>query len=136
METLDGQRGSSVKLKNQLLRREINLRSKEGEKLNDFDIEYAQKAIAHQVMMNVATKFNIMRVRMKLSYTSYDKGMTIVELWIKQILKSMKFMQTSGQIEVNTNVNKMRKIYEMIIDPSTSTCMQTLVEQYINDRDS
>lgn len=92
LESLDGQRGTSINMKNHLLQREIKMRMKEGEKLSQFDIEYAQRAIAHNVMNQAATKYSVMRFRMKMSYICYDRGMTIVELWIKQILKTLKFL--------------------------------------------
>ena len=72
------------------------MRTESGEDLTQEDVEYAKQVIAHQVMLQVAAKYNIMRVRMKLSYISYDKGMTIVELWLKQIVKTFRFLQLSG----------------------------------------
>ena len=51
--------------------------------------------IAHETMENVYLKYSMMRVRLKISYYTYLKGLTLTELWMTQIMKSFKYLSES-----------------------------------------
>lgn len=59
------------------------------------------------MMRKVFLKYNLQRVRMKISFSALKKLHTIDEHWLRQIVSSFKFLRESGQIKVENN-----KIYE------------------------
>ena len=48
-------------------------------------------------MRKIFTKYQIMRVRMKISFDAFLKNETVLELWLKTIFKSVKFFIASKQ---------------------------------------
>ena len=49
-----------------------------------------------KVMRKVFTKYQMMRVRMKISFHAFIKNDIILEHWLKTIEKSIKFLIGSG----------------------------------------
>ena len=49
-------------------------------------------------MRKVFTKYQMMRVRMKISFHAFIKNETILEHWLKTIERSIKFLIGSGQL--------------------------------------
>lgn len=43
------------------------------------------------LLRRVAIKFNIMRVRLKISFMAFLKNQTVLEFWLNAIMKSLKF---------------------------------------------
>ena len=49
-------------------------------------------------MSKTFSKYQMMRVRMKISFHAFIKNETISELWLKTIGRSIKFLIGSGQL--------------------------------------
>ena len=86
LETLDGHRGSATTLIND--KKKAIIRSQLGQESEDCckrvftELEIDQN-VRHQVMMKTFTKYQIMRAKMKISYSALMKMETIAEHWLK-----------------------------------------------------
>lgn len=89
LETVDGTRGSAIELKNIILKKTMKKLNREGKsKVDDFKIEKVRKQINHDLMMKVYMKYNIMKVRQKISFSAFIKNFTLNELWMTQLANS------------------------------------------------
>ena len=75
LDTLNGLRGSSIKLQNTLMKES---------KTNQMS------RIKNQIMMKVHKKYMILRIRYKISFIAFVKRKTITELILYQVKKSHK----------------------------------------------
>ena len=100
MDTINGYRGTATTIKNQIFRKVCRSSKKRGNKLDEENQAKIRKQIDHDLMCQMYTRYNIMRVRMKLSFSCFMKNMPLNELWMKQILLSFKFLQKTGQIPI------------------------------------
>jgi hypothetical protein len=57
----------------------------------------------HQIFRTVYLKYLIMRVRMKISYTAFEKRMTVHELMMYSIQKSFRHLMAMGAIPMVAN---------------------------------
>ena len=48
-------------------------------------------------MRKVFFKYQMMRVRMKISFHAFIKNDTVLELWLRTIVRSIKYLIGSGQ---------------------------------------
>ena len=51
-------------------------------------------------MRKVFVKYNLIRVRMKISFTALKRMHTIGEHWLRQIVSTFRFLRDSGQIKI------------------------------------
>lgn len=98
IQTINGQRLTSVNVKEQIFKRVIKNIKKRGNSIDNKKEEEIRKQIEHDIMCQVFTRYNIMRVRMKLSFSCFIKNMPLNELWMTQILNSFKYLQRTNQI--------------------------------------
>jgi len=66
-------------------------------------------------MRKIFTKYQIMRVRMKISFDAFLKNETVLELWLKTISKSVKFFIASKQkpkAQLSTKTEFLLKLEE------------------------
>ena len=83
IDTLNGIRGSSIKLQNLLMKEsKTNMQSR----------------IKNQIMMKVHKKYMILRIRYKISFIAFIKRKTVVELILYQVKKSHKALSNGGHI--------------------------------------
>ena len=67
-------------------------------KLNQFFInkrqtEKAEHAARHEVMIKVITRFNILKMKQKISYSAFMNNITIKELWLQKILETLNILK-------------------------------------------
>ena len=60
-------------------------------------------------MLKVFTKYNMMRVKQKLSFIGLMKNSTLLEIWFSQIIKSFRFLRDTGQIFKDQNLPRQEE---------------------------
>lgn len=88
-----------------------------------------KKRVAHETMENVYIRYSIMRVRLKISYQCFLKEVTLVELWMIQIMKSFKYLSESTQIPF---CSSLKSGIEVDIDEffklQVNDCLRNIIE--------
>ena len=79
LKTLNGVRGSASKLVHLIKQQKMSHLKKENS-LNLITVLNAEKEANHFVMMKSITKFNILRFKMKLSYSAFEGNVIFKEL--------------------------------------------------------
>lgn len=100
MQTLDGQRGSAVKILEELRKQNVNSYKRE-HKRTEISKSREQQYIQineSSILKKVCLKYTILRVRHKISYCAFLKKKTIPELLIEQILSTYQHLQKSNVI--------------------------------------
>lgn len=64
-------------------------------------------------MNKVFTKYQLMRVRMKISFHAFIKNETILEIWLKTMERSIRFLMGSGQISKNQGTPKTQMLQNL-----------------------
>lgn len=90
LKTLDGKRGTA----DFLIKKYVKDRF--AEKDNVLTERECKRIIRHKLMESVFQKYNLIRVRQKISFSGLIKKQTMVELWLKQIMCSFTFLQQSN----------------------------------------
>ena len=93
--TINGVRGTAIPVREILYKKEMKAMSKQG-RLNGYKKMRIQKRLDFTLMKKTFTQYQMMRVRMKISFHAFIKNETILELWLKTIERSMKFLTGSG----------------------------------------
>lgn len=89
LKTLDGKRGSAEKFINDSVKEMMS------NETNNWSKYECERRVRHQLMESVFVKYNLMRVRQKISFSGLIKKLTMVELWLKQIMCSFTFLVQS-----------------------------------------
>jgi hypothetical protein len=84
MNTIDGRRGSSLPLQ--------GVKSK-----------LETKIVKHHLMMAAMSKYNILRIRMKISYHAFLKKHTISEHIMRQVVRSHECLLKENSIPIYDN---------------------------------
>ena len=79
-------------------------------------------------MRKVFMKFNLMRVRQKLSYFTLVRNMTLSELWLTHIKISFEFLTKSNQIPYGQFDKEEEEIFEAIPKMQLTDSLKRLVE--------
>lgn len=122
LETVDGRRGTVLPL---LSKAKANYR-KQDKKMSE---KYMDKLLRHQLMLKVYTKYNMMRVKQKLSFIGLMKNSTLLEIWFSQIVKSFRFLRDTGQILRDYNLPKDEEnLYQEILLGEIKYCLKLLIQ--------
>ena len=76
-------------------------------KIDEINYQKEQLNLDLQFMRSIFRGYQIQRVRQKLSFHAFMKNETIIELWLKQIKKSFKFLKETNQIEANKDIDEL-----------------------------
>lgn len=80
-------------------------------------------------MLKVFTKYNMMRVKQKLSFMGLLKNATMLELWFAQIIKSFRFLRDTGQILQDQNLPRDEEnLYQEILLGEIKYCLKLLIQ--------
>jgi hypothetical protein len=88
----------------------------------------------YMVYKKVCLKFSIMKIRMKISYMAFEKGMTIIELIMRSIMISYKGLVHNGIIKEDPEkVKKQNIIFDDLVNNRVGTlrkfCFWNLTNQ-------
>lgn len=78
-------------------------------------------------MYKVYLNYNIMRVRMKVSFACYMKNFTLVEVWMNQIMNSYKFLTQTGQIYRNIHNHEEEMLFDAIPKLKIPDCLKKVI---------
>jgi hypothetical protein len=110
--TLDGKRDSAQPLINALLEREIKLIQKETGKgfVSPVKRDLILGHIKCEVLTQAYKSLKLMMVRHKISYSAFQKGATIPELFFRTILSCLEQQHQEGLVVFNPRVEEKFKI--------------------------
>ena len=80
IKTVDGNRGSSIKLKNMMFQTNINKTTDEpNNSTHQANIKAAiiEELCEHRLMIKTCRKYLMLKIRSKISYMAFEKNMTI-----------------------------------------------------------
>lgn len=80
MRTVDGNRGSAQKLIDAGVK---DLLDDKSESFQNKEYAICEQKVRHKIMLRVFFKYNLMRVRQKISFEAILRKRTILELWLK-----------------------------------------------------
>ena len=98
MRTLDGQRGSANKILEALQKEkeEEYKRVHNKQFVSDFVCYKIKQTNEHNIFRKVFVKYNLLRIRAKISFMAFEKRMTITELFSTTIMKCWYELQNEG----------------------------------------
>ena len=79
-------------------------------------------------MRKVFFTYQLMRVRLKLSYYTLVKKATLSEMWLLQIKQSFLYLQRTGQIPKNYFDTDEAYLYDAIPKMKIPDCLRKIVE--------
>ena len=80
-----------------------------------------------RIFKKVCYKYSILKFRMKLSYIAFQKGITILELWLNAILTSYKTLTKTGAIPPYNDRKKAEKYLFKQITRNTKGSLKLIV---------
>ena len=101
MKTLDGQRGSAVKILEELRKQKVTEYKRQHNRTEiskSREQQYIQINEA-DIFRKVCLKYTILKIRHKISYMAFMQKKTIPELFIKQIQATHTFLKKSNAID-------------------------------------
>jgi len=79
-------------------------------------------------MLKVFTKYNMMRVKQKLSFIGLMKNATLLEIWFSQIIRSFRFLRDTGQIMRDQRLSGDEdNLYQEILLGEIKYCLKLLI---------
>ena len=85
METVDGNRGSATEL--------LKLRVSQACQNSKGNLEKVKRMVKHQIALSILKKYSLLICRMKISYQALIRKSTFLELFVRQIITSFKFLK-------------------------------------------
>lgn len=134
IDSLNGQRNSSTNLQKYLVQKHLKKKDKNagavGLICKSETEDQIKKRIAHQTMLNVFSKYSVMRSRMKLSFCCFTKGATLTEIWLSQISKSFALFVDTGQIPLEQN-SATEKLVNNIMSLSVKDTLNKIIRSHL-----
>ena len=84
------------------------------------------------MMVRVMKNYVIMRARLKISYSTFIKGMTFSELWITQLQKSFLFLKNTDQIPTSDFSKEEQLLFDSIINLKIPDVLRRCIKYQIN----
>ena len=103
--------------------------------LEDWRKKQIKNQVDHEVMRKVYLKYLIMRIRSKISFMAFMKRQTILELFIKAILRSYNHLTMTKQIfpRFHYPPEKIKIGYQRIIAGDIGSCFLAIVDLHLED---
>lgn len=73
-------------------------------------------------------KYLFIKMKMKISFTAFIRQETIVELWLKQILKTHKFLVDTNQIYTVRRTRDEEKVVHKIMEGNIKYCLEIVMK--------
>ena len=122
METLDGIRGSAIPLIHRLQTRHSQMTGSQVQEtlstgfMNERTWREAKTVVNYDVYREVSLKYNILRLRQKISYHAAEKGQTVAELFLNSLNSLFRKRVQEGTIIVPKKVQKFENnLYQRIV---------------------
>ena len=88
-------------------RRSFSGRSSGGRSINLITLLNAEKEASHIVMLKSFTRYKLLRLKMKLSYSAFANNKTLKEFWFEQILKSLNLFTNTNQLKEKCSITSL-----------------------------
>ena len=108
INTVDGKRDSAKPIREALYREKFEaykLSEANNRPIEEWRIKKMIELVNHQLMRKTCLKYQILKIRSKLSYICFEKRCTLTELLLKQILTSYNELIFSGEIKQIGNLS-------------------------------
>lgn len=130
LKSLDGNAGTALRVRNVLLKQELrNLKKQNGgQPANEQQKKLLRAKIDHQMMHEAHLKYLFIKIKMKISFTAFVRQETIVELWLKQILKTHKYLSDTNQVFTEQRTKEEDKVMAKIMEGNIKYCLEIIMK--------
>jgi hypothetical protein len=112
LKTLDGSRDSAKPMLDLLMEQKIRelQRSHKRAQIADYVKTRIMQVNEAFIYRKVKTKYTIIRIRNKLSYMAFMKGMTVAQLFLTSILRTYQYLQQQGLQKIDSRIENLNSV--------------------------
>ena len=97
-------------------------------KNNRMDEDQLKEKIKHKLMLKTSSMYGVFRIRQKISYSAFQRRMTIVELFVTEIQKSFNTLQKQGCLKVKPISKHLIDYSNKVLSEGSVHCIKGIIE--------
>ena len=79
-------------------------------------------------------KYLFIKIKMKISFMAFIRQETIAELWLRQMLKTHKYLSETNQIFVTKRTLEEEQVVQKVMEGNIKYCMEIMIKAQMKKR--